>query len=162
MTLFYLTGDALEGPRTGPVIIAHVTNDSWGWGNGFVVPLGKKYPKAEQEYRGTKPVLGITQFVAVERLVVVANMCAQQGYKSTYNPVPLDYDALEGCLRQVGTQALIHEGATGYPVNIHMPRIGAGRGGGSWPRIEGIINERLVGLDLDVTVYDLPEAESQK
>lgn len=70
--LFYGTGDATLPLGNGQCIIAHVCNDIGGWGKGFVRPLGKRYPKAEAEYRAwfqrkTDPpfALGQVQFVEV-------------------------------------------------------------------------------------------------
>lgn len=34
-----------------PVVIPHVCNNIGGWGSGFVIPLAKKFPEAEQAYR---------------------------------------------------------------------------------------------------------------
>jgi O-acetyl-ADP-ribose deacetylase (regulator of RNase III) len=172
----YTTGDAVhpDRPDDRPILICHVVNNSGGWGNGFVVPLGQAYPLAEQAYRAwhrgepiiswATPIpepfdLGETQFVLISKTVAVANMCAQNGYKSASNPVPLDYDMLQCCLEEAFCFA-INNGA-----NVAMPRIGAGRGGGDWARIEDHIlraMEWAIGdsrKDLGqfkVTVYDLP------
>ena len=54
----YIVGDLFRlmpnhGPetQTPPVVIPHICNDLGGWGSGFVVPLGKRYPEAERAYR---------------------------------------------------------------------------------------------------------------
>ena len=49
--LFYSTGDATLPQGRGPGIIAHVCDDIGQWGKGFVLPLGKRYPDAEKQYR---------------------------------------------------------------------------------------------------------------
>lgn len=39
---------------------------------------------------------------------------------------------------------------------VHMPRIGAGLAGGSWERIEPLLQAHLLAHGITVTVYDLP------
>lgn len=172
MNITYLVGDAVH-PHLGerPGIIAHVVNNSGGWGSGFVVPLGRAYPIAEHYYRswaagkrlrgfdGHTPGtfdLGFTQFVFIRPTLAVANMCAQNGYKSAENPVPLDYDALFNCLIATFSCAKTH-GA-----HVHMPRIGCGRGGGNWDEVLHHMETALkltpyADFDpIEVFVYDLP------
>lgn len=38
--------------------------------------------------------------------------------------------------------------------SVHMPRIGCGLAGGKWSRIEPLIEQRLAGRGIPVTVYD--------
>lgn len=38
--------------------------------------------------------------------------------------------------------------------SVHMPRIGCGLAGGTWSRIEPLIERRLISAGLSVTVYD--------
>ncbi|MEU5820275.1 hypothetical protein [Streptomyces sp. NPDC047803] len=38
--------------------------------------------------------------------------------------------------------------------SLHMPRIGCGLAGGTWSRIEPLIESRLTGRGLSVSVYD--------
>ncbi|THA79646.1 hypothetical protein E6R60_03350 [Streptomyces sp. A0642] len=38
--------------------------------------------------------------------------------------------------------------------SVHMPRIGCGLAGGTWSRIEPLIEKRLTGRGIPVTVYD--------
>ena len=140
MKLKYVTGSVLEPIGEGRKVIAHVANNSGGWGRGFVVALSNKWALPEQTYRhnyrkGLYFKLGDVHEVPVTDDITVCNMIAQNGYKDPIrNPVPLNYQALEVALKEV---FLIAEdlGAT-----IHMPRIGAGLGGGNWDRIEAIIN----------------------
>ena len=51
----YATGDILEEVEKEKEerhnIIAHVCNDSGGWGRGFVLALSKKWPEPESKYR---------------------------------------------------------------------------------------------------------------
>lgn len=64
---------------------------------------------------------------------------------------PIRYDAVRLCMNKVCQYASRIEDK---PVSIHMPGIGCGLAGGSWPEIEDIISDTL--SDFDVFVYDLP------
>lgn len=156
MEINYVTGDATlpEGP--GHKTIAHICNNQGGWGRGFVVALGARYPLAESEYRqwsssSTPPRrLGAVQVVRVADDVAVANLIAQNGYRAKENPVPLDFAALERCLRLLSTHPAVVTGS------VHMPRIGTDLAGGRWDQIVPIIERTLLAAGIDVTVYTLP------
>lgn len=146
--LSYIEGDAIQlaRVRTGRNILAHIVNDSGGWGRGFVVNLSRAFRSAEDAYRlwaanGIEAPtswdvwpraifeLGETQFVRVSPNLVVANMCAQHGYGTPEDPIPVRYDAVEQCM-----QTVFYECAENNAV-LHMPRIGTNLGGGTWPEI---------------------------
>ncbi len=76
-------------------------------------------------------------------------MICQHGYGPSPTP-RLRYAALKSCLEQLAVFA------RGESATIHMPRIGAGFGGGSWALIQQLIDEILCGQGLTVTVYELP------
>jgi O-acetyl-ADP-ribose deacetylase (regulator of RNase III) len=153
MPFHELTGDATRPVQTeGNILVAHVVNDRGGWGKGFVLALSKRWPQAEKDYRAwakserrggassTPFQLGEILISKVETNVSVAHLLAQCGYIGPDNPTPLSYEALTQCLRKLaGISALQN-------ASIHMPRIGAGLGGGDWPRIKRIIQEELGSL----------------
>lgn len=120
----FMVGDATVPTRSsGRLLVAHICNNKGGWGKGFVVPLGTRYPKAKEAYKATQVYgLGTVQYVLVSRdpEVFVANMIAQNGYHNKNNPHPLDLEALRLCLRNIA----------GASTNlIQMPKIGGGLGG---------------------------------
>lgn len=157
MQITHLSGDATHPRGSGPRIIAHNCNDAGRWGAGFVLALSRRFPSAEDAYRewaasstyGTLP-LGKVQFVAVADQLWVANMIGQVG-RRTLNVPPIRYHALEEALAAVAEHALK------LGASVHMPRIGSGRAGGSWPRIERIIHETLLDRQIPTYVYDLPD-----
>ena len=154
MAITYLIGDATAPDDRGPGVIAHVCNDSGGWGKGFVLAISRRWPEPEAAYRrwargGETFGLGMVQLVTVEENLSVANMVAQHGYLSPANPVAIRYDALGRCLSALAGR--IEAGTA-----IHMPRIGCGLAGGSWDQIEPLLEEHLAGAGFDVRVYDLP------
>lgn len=145
----YLLGDATK-PIKYPFIIAHICNDIGAWGSGFVVPLGKEFPKAKRDYLSLRErILGVTQFIQDKDSCIIANMIAQHGLRSYSNPEPIDYKALIRCLDQVREKALY------YCLSVHMPRIGCGLAGGKWEQIEPIIRNTLCSYNIEVFVYDL-------
>lgn len=156
--IYYEIGDASRPIGPPPIIIAHVCNDQGGWGKGFVLALSRRWSEPASRYRAWHAGmlrkdfgLGQVQFVPVMDRLFVANMVAQKGYRSEEHPRPLQYGALEKCLRTVAERA-VKLGAT-----VHMPRIGIGFGGGSWDVIEPMIESTIIGAGVWVVVYDLPK-----
>lgn len=145
----YVTGDATTPIGDDRKIIAHVTNNSGGWGAGFVKAISRKWSAPERTFRAHKQVLGFCEYIPVERDLWVANMCAQAGYATPARPVALDYQALGMCLDSLAWCA-IDLGAS-----VHCPRIGCGLGGGRWETVEALLTQRLVANGVPVTVYDL-------
>jgi O-acetyl-ADP-ribose deacetylase (regulator of RNase III) len=149
----YTKGDATKPKSYGVKIIAHVVNRQGGWGKGFVLALSHRWEEPERAYRSWAKskdgtfTLGHVQLVKVEPDMYVANMVAQDGYRSTSNQVPLRYYALEDCLKELRLQANL------LKATVHMPRIGSGLGGAEWPKVEALIKQELP--DVEVTIYDL-------
>ncbi len=156
MAIKYTKGDATHPQGTGNKIIAHICNDIGGWGRGFVVAVSKRWKEPEREYRlwaldlaRTKSLpLGEIQLVSVEPDTWVCNMVAQRGVVPLGGVSPIRYEALDECLRLLAAEAAEHS------ASIHMPRIGCGLAGGTWDKVEPLVEQRLSGID--VTVYDLP------
>jgi len=88
------------------------------------------------------------QLVNVEPALAVANIVAQRGVRPSGGAPPIRYDALRECL------AALAERATALTASVHMPRIGCGLAGGSWPEVEAIIQETLLSAGVPVHVYD--------
>jgi len=150
----YLVGDAthVEGP--GPHVIAHLCNDSGGWGKGFVLTITRRWGQPEAAYRkwaksGEDFGLGMVQLVTVADNLTVANLVAQHGYRSASNPIAVRYDAVDICLSKLAVR--LANGST-----VQVPRIGCGLAGGQWEKIEPLIETRLVDSGFDVRVYDFP------
>jgi O-acetyl-ADP-ribose deacetylase (regulator of RNase III) len=162
----YVSGDATEPQGAGRKIIAHVCNDCGAWGAGFVLALSAKSHLPEHDYRwwhrhgrdlpkelDLNPfALGEIQFVYWGTDAFVCNMIAQRGAQVPNHAwvIPLQYDALRHCLRKLAIKAHA-AGAT-----IHMPRIGCGLAGGTWPAVQRIILQEVSAHNIAVTVYDLP------
>lgn len=160
----YVVGDATEPRVPGNKIIAHVCNDIGGWGRGFVLSVTQRWPLAEQSYRRwyqeqengpCGPMkLGQVQLVKVSDDVAVANMIGQHGILEKDGVQPIRYEALKECLTTLNSLA-----RELFNASVHMPRIGCGLAGGEWSKVEAIINETLV--DVDVYVYDFNTNDSR-
>jgi O-acetyl-ADP-ribose deacetylase (regulator of RNase III) len=152
----YLTGDATTPAVEGNKLICHVCNDVGGWGKGFVLALSKRWPQPEAAFRqwyrdreNNDFALGAVQFVQVEPEVWVANMVGQHGLKHAGGKPPIRYEAVEAALGRVADEA------ARLKASVHMPRIGCGLAGGTWDRIEPLIDRTLCGRGVEVFVYDL-------
>ncbi|MFD5785590.1 macro domain-containing protein [Streptomyces sp. NPDC127037] len=151
----YVRGDATAPQGKGVKVILHVCNDLGGWGKGFVLALSRRWPEPEAAYRRWHRErahndfgLGAVQFVPVSPFVRVANLVGQHGMRRGSKGVPVRYEAIDTGLATVADHAL------GLGASVHMPRIGCGLAGGTWSRIEPLIESRLTSRGLSVTVYD--------
>jgi len=135
-------------------IIVHVCNDIGGWGKGFVMAISSRWKQPEQQYRewfksNNNFSLGEVQFVQVEVELWVANLIGQHKINKDENSnPPIRYDAISLGLEKIG-QFAIYKKAT-----IHMPRIGCGLAGGSWDKIEPLINKTLLEKGIETYVYE--------
>jgi hypothetical protein len=158
--------DKIEGKT---IFIPHCCNNLPAWGQGFVVPLGNRFPKAKEFYLkwgkhipkdaaeifGKVFDLGQTQFVKVTEIdtqrVIVCNMVAQDGVGGKR---PLRYNELSSCMDSVA-----HEigGRWGdEKCEIHAPMFGSGLAGGNWEFIEELIKDCWLEFDIPVNVYYIP------
>jgi O-acetyl-ADP-ribose deacetylase (regulator of RNase III) len=154
-TITYLKGDATSPQAKGTKVIVHICNNLGGWGKGFVLAISKRWKAPEEAYRKWHRnrakndfELGNIQTVQVSEYVYVINMIGQQGMKTGSNGVPIRYNAVEQCLEKVVEKAME------LNASVHMPRIGCGLAGGTWNKIEPIIEKTLLTNDIDTYVYD--------
>jgi|GEM_PF-404643 len=153
-------GDALSPRGEGPKLIVHVVTDraqTWG-GGGFAAAVRRRWPEIHEDFRtwaGTHGLtLGTVRFCAADSGTRVASMVAQHGY-GPQGSARIRYTALAQCITEVFQSASL-AGET-----IHMPRIGTGHGGGSWPIIRDILQDAVAATLVSATVYRLPSQTSQ-
>jgi len=150
----YIIGDATEPQINGNKIIVHVCNDIGGWGKGFVMAISKRWKKPEQEYRfwyksNVDFSLGQVQFIQVENEIWVANLIGQHKINIDENgKPPIRYEAILLGLEKVSQFAIENL------ASVHMPRIGCGLAGGTWDKIEPLINKTLLESEIETYVYD--------
>lgn len=158
--IHYVVGDATAPDRSRPAVIAHVCNDLGRWGKGFVMAISKRWPEPRKRFVAWHDAggggeegpfeLGRVQCVEVEPELWVANLIGQQGMTAKQGVPPVRYDAIHRGLDDVARFA------AGRGAAVHMPRIGCGLAGGTWGRIEPLIEETLVAAGVATFVYDLP------
>lgn len=150
----YIRGDATQPAGDGNRIIVHVCNDIGAWGKGFVVAISRRWPQPEKEFKQwykskVNFALGETQFVQVEENLWVANMIGQRNIKTASSGIPpVRYEAIASALSKVAVFAAEQK------ATVHMPRIGCGLAGGTWDKMEPIIEAVLTSKNIPVTVYD--------
>lgn len=153
-TIQYLTGDATNPHINGNKIIVHICNDIGAWGKGFVMAISKRWKKPEKDYRNwfkskDNFQLGQVQFTQVENDLWIANVIGQHKiYKDENGNAPIRYDAVKIGLDKVSKFALENNSS------VHMPRIGCGLAGGTWDKIEPLIEDSLTIHRIEVYVYD--------
>jgi len=149
----HVVGDLLKLAKEGEFdVIFHGCNCHCVMGSGIALGVKKVFPEATAVDSGTikgdKLKLGTLTAVTIVpetgASVIVVNAYTQYGFNPKESP--LNYQALELCLRQIRT--LYHDKRIGYPA------IGAGLGGGDWNKIYDIIKRVFDGLDHTYVEYD--------
>jgi len=153
----YLVGDATQPKGRGNRLLAHVVNDKTpNWGAGFASVVKKKWPIVQRDFQQwarsepTNLSLGNMHITRLESDFTIAHMVCQHGYGTTKPGIR--YDALADCLELVGEYAVAHD------ATVHMPRIGTGQAGGSWPIVAELIEDAFGKRKIKAYVYDLPGA----
>ena len=157
----HVQSDLLDfGNGSGPVIVAHVVNDSaHAWGRrGVAAALASRYPLAARAFRAwtiaspNNLQLGGTHAIEQrdgDRVVTIVSLVAQQGF-GPGAVTRLRYDALHETLMAVADLAQ-RTGAT-----VHVPRIGAGQAGGRWDLIESDLAAVIADKGIGLVVHTLP------
>jgi len=157
--LRFVRGDALKSRGDGNRILVQVVNDktpNWG-GGGFAEAVKRRWPEVQQDFRERvlhdrdALKLGSCRMSKTKDGILVASVVAQKGYGESARP-RIRYSALRKGLEAVASAAMQHR------ASVHMPRIGAGQGRGSWSVIEDIVQTVFGEKDIPVTIYDLPGA----
>lgn len=118
-------------------IIAHGCNSRGVMGSGVAFAVKKKYPQAFDAYvnftvGGLRP-LGAVSYCCITDDLIIANAITQDDY-GTYKRM-VNYEAVAKAFEDIDDKA------QRFKTEIHIPKIGAGLGGGSWRIIEAIIEE---------------------
>lgn len=157
--LRFVRGDALKPRGSGARILVHVVNDktpNWG-GRGFAQAIRHRWPEVQTDFRQHVShnrhalALGNVRICSLADGLSVASVVAQKGYGESVRP-RIRYSALRTGLETVAIKA------SEMDASVHMPRIGAGQGAGTWSVIEDIIQTVFSEKNVSVTVYDLPDA----
>ena len=157
--IHFRTGDATQPVGEGNKLIVHICNDIGHWGGGFTASVSHHWFKPEIAYHHYHTIndtaepleLGMIQIVKVEADLWVVNLIGQHGTGGRGQIVPpIRYEAVRKGLERVKRVAERKN------ASVHMPRIGCGLAGGTWGRIQPLIQNELTSKGIEVTVYDLP------
>ena len=148
----YKVGDLLD---VTDGILAHGCNMRGVMGSGVARLVQAKYPEAFRQYITDLcnyfPLGGVSFWSPLGEdeptRFLVAN-CLTQEKMGADGKKYVSYDAVDMSFQILNKVA--EEGS----YTIHIPRIGAGLGGGDWGVIEAIINHKC--KNVDVIVWDLP------
>ncbi len=149
--IIYQTGNLLY-VYSGFVV--HGCNAQGVMGSGVALAVKNKYPEAYECYRNdintamsdpqmkTSDLLGAISFWSPDENLelVIANMITQDFYGSSPGQPTrhVSYDAVAW-----GFSNLVEQSGGFGITDIHIPKIGAGLGGGSWNIISTIIEETV-------------------
>jgi len=157
-----LKGDATTPRPDGNRIIAFIVNDKTPrWGAGFALAARRKWPHVQAQFeRWTDQnpnnlKLGSLHEIEIEPSLVAVMLIAQHGYGDSAKP-RIRYSALHSGLEKLAALAK-EQNAT-----VHMPRLGSGQARGHWPIIAEMIEQSLTNRQIDVTIYDLPNAQPKQ
>lgn len=138
--------------------IVHGCNAQGVMGSGVALGVKQTYPQAYESYKkefdtyGLK--LGVSHPVIIDENLVIWNAITQDFYGEGVRQV--SYDAIQTCFEQINWH--LKEGGVDNikfsDKEIHIPKIGAARGGGNWNIIKTIIEETV---DFPVTLW-LPDS----
>ena len=124
-------------------------------GSGVALGIKNTFPAAYKDYMSIHNsgglMLGRAYPVPINDDLVVWNAITQEGFGSPFRNT--SYDAIATCFEQIsGIISLMENAIT--PAEIHIPMIGAARGGGNWEIIREIIEQTVMH---PVTLW-LPDA----
>jgi len=140
-------------------VIVHGCNCQGVMGSGVAKALRNMHPEIFTPYSDkckayndayclveTDDLLGQVVLVEVAPTLMIANAITQKYYGNDGRKY-VSYDAVDAALDVVG------KFVRATKQQIHMPKIGAGLGGGDWRIISSIVETRL--SDRDVTVWSI-------
>lgn len=135
-------------------LIAHGCNCFLCFGAGIAASIKIAFPEAYhadlRTARGDMKKLGTISYHVYEDLTVVN---AYTQYRYGRGGPHLDYDAVASCMKEIKEFLNMHPKHFNRR-RIGLPLIGAGLAGGSWPRIQRIIEEQLKGEDVTIVTLD--------
>ena len=154
-------GDLIALAKKGQFdVIAHGCNCFCTMGAGIAPQMAHSFNCDNYELENELQVGNINKLGCIEykgfdlydkgerlpsKTLYVVNAYTQYSVKSTYNKVPLDYQALTLCLRKMNN---LFKG-----LHIGLPQIGCGLAGGDWAKVKEIITSELKDCRVTVIIY---------
>lgn len=132
--MIYVQGDLLS-VESG--IIAHGCNCQGVMGSGVAKLIKDKYPSAYRYYKYIEQDIGLklgsTQIVVINNSFYVANLLTQVSYGRDDKRY-VSYDAIDESFDKLFARS--------GNMQVYIPKIGAGLGGGDWEVISSIIKSQ--------------------
>jgi O-acetyl-ADP-ribose deacetylase (regulator of RNase III) len=142
--------------KTGHIV--HGCNAQGVMGSGVALGIKNTFPEAYTDYLTQHQEHGLTlgdaYLTVISEKLFVWNAITQNLYGQ--GPRQVSYDAIQECFAQVNSFIVAAESnaMNGPPAEIHIPMIGAARGGGNWEIIREIIEQTV---EFPVTLW-LPDS----
>ena len=119
--------------------IVHCANSHGIMGTGVAAGIKQKYPAAFKHYRKQYEDIGLelgtNNVCPVSEKLMIVNLIGQEDFGTGKRFV--SYDALCKCFENLNTSIK----NSNYPIEIHIPKLGAARAGGNWEIIREIIEQ---------------------
>ena len=123
--------------------IVHGCNAQGVMGSGVALAVKRKFPGAYESYmlqhQGSGLKLGRAYPEPISGQLMVWNAITQEGFGSSTRNT--NYDAIQTCFEQIDEAVSRYENL--IPAEVHIPLIGAARGGGNWEIIREIIEQTM-------------------
>ena len=157
MPIQYLMGEVARPsvPYGMRAVILHAVNDCGVWGSGVALALSDTYGTEQRDQyvawlrNRPRPCLGDVLLTRTQDpRIHIGYLLCQKGLQSPQNENPLVYAALAKCLNHVA------ERARTMHATIHTTRIGHGRAGADWRRVEALLTR--AAHNQSITVYTPP------
>lgn len=135
--------------------IVHGCNAQGVMGSGVALAIKRKFPGAYASYMKSFQdhglTLGFPYLWQESEKLWIWNAITQEGFGSPTRNT--SYDAIQTCFEEINDN-IAHHPNLPVPAEIHIPLIGAARGGGNWEIIREIIEQTM---DYPVTLW-LPDS----
>lgn len=136
-------------------IIAHGCNAQGVMGSGVALAVKNNYPECFAQYVHDIQInsfwVGENSIYHHSEELTIVN-CITQMYYGRDGSKYVSYDAVDQCMRR------LFKLANELEKDVHLPKIGAGFGGGNWNIIKTIIEENARYLKYDtnrITIWEL-------
>jgi len=148
----YIEGDLIKLAKEGKFdLVAHGANCFCVMGGGIARQIREEISEAYEAdcktVKGDITKLGNYTHVFIKGTYTLILNCYTQ-YGMGGDKINIDYEAVTLCMRKINHN---YKG-----LSIGLPQIGAGLAGGNWARIEKIINEELIDLDVTIVIFNPP------
>jgi O-acetyl-ADP-ribose deacetylase (regulator of RNase III) len=139
--------------------IVHGCNAQGVMGSGVALAVKRKFPGAYEGYMNIHSTVGLRLGSAYPETIndnlIVWNAITQDGFGSPFRNT--SYDAIATCFEEINETINTMKMSVRFmqhSTDVHIPMIGAARGGGNWEIIREIIEQTM---DYPVTLW-LPDA----